>query len=135
MKTTCISLIIALGAATIFSCKKYDDGPRLSLRTKKARVANEWQFDKVTFSNGQDLTAGFADNSIEFDKDGTYTERDGTSTITGTWKFASDKEDLVLSPDNNSAAQLLHILRLKEKEFWFTNELNNGVYTYHLSAK
>jgi hypothetical protein len=35
--------ILCIGiTSTYTSCKKYDEGPALSLKSKKARVANEW---------------------------------------------------------------------------------------------
>ena len=117
------------------TCKKYEEGPRLSMRSKKARVANEWQYEKVTSPNGADMTAYFINHSIEFKKDGSYIGTEGTSSWTGTWQFASDKEDLVLTESGSGDAHTYRIIRLKNKALWFTMVTSNGVYEYHLSPK
>ncbi len=137
MKTKHILGAIAiLLAAFTFSCKKYEDGPTLSLRSKKARVANEWQYDQVVAPNGTNITAQFANNSIEFTKDGEYIASYGTSSAqTGTWRFASDKEDMVLTPNDNSDATVMKIMRLKGKELWFSIEESSGIFEYRMSQK
>lgn len=134
MKTTHL-LIIMLTSVVLFSCKKYDDGPVLSLRTKKSRIANEWQFDQVVAPNGTNITTQFANSGFELSKDGEYIITEGISAETGQWRFASDKENLVLTPNDNSSATLLMIMRLKEKDFWFSIEETDGIYEYRMSPK
>jgi hypothetical protein len=46
--------IITLG--TLNSCKKYEDGPAFSLRSKKSRVAAEWNVKKYTYGGVDVLT-------------------------------------------------------------------------------
>ena len=54
-KGTVGKLVIGLGLLVIgFGCKKYDEGPGLSLRTKKARATAEWVVSSYT-SNGSDI--------------------------------------------------------------------------------
>lgn len=43
------SLVIA-GALTFAACK-YEDGPKISLRAKRDRVANEWRIEKYTYND------------------------------------------------------------------------------------
>jgi hypothetical protein len=31
----------------LFSCKKYEDGPLVSFRTKKTRITGVWKLDKI----------------------------------------------------------------------------------------
>ena len=50
------------------ACKKYDEGPALSLRSKKSRIANKWKVDKL-FKNGVDSTKYYA-------AEGTWAETD-----------------------------------------------------------
>jgi hypothetical protein len=67
-------------------CKKYEEGPTLSLRTKRDRITNLWKFENVTY-DGQDVTSQFnrADYIITFDvlKAGFYTftlrDKDGSA--------------------------------------------------------
>lgn len=133
--TPLIVLICLCLVAALSSCKKYDDGPRLSLRTKKSRIANEWQYKKVTAPNGVDMTSQYVDNYIEFQKDGSYIDTDGTYSSTGTWQFASDKEDLVLTESGSGDAYTYHIIRLKNKEFWFTLANQFGTYEFRLEPR
>lgn len=105
----------AIAASALPSCKKGENDPFLSLRTRKARVAGEW---KVTSGKGSNTQTGAwnpytsswtYDGSTQseteggnttsfprtitysFEKDGTYTHTDisdgATVTTTGTWNF------------------------------------------------
>ena len=126
-------LIAVASCAAIFSgCKKYDEGPRLSLHTKKARIANVWRFDKVLSSSGSTMTSFYDDFIVEFKKDGEYVETQSNITSTGTWEFIGDKEQIRLRYDNsNGAPSILTIRKLKNKEFWF----ENGDYEFHCKPK
>lgn len=57
-------------------CKKYEEGPTVSFRTKRDRITNLWKFENVTY-DGQDVTNQFnrANYIITFDvvKAGFYT--------------------------------------------------------------
>lgn len=94
--------VILLAAA----CGKYEDGPTMSLRSRKARVANIWTYDKVTV-NGKDFTIFFDTNYTkyewEFTKDGIYDLRTtfifGPDSlipfnVNGVWDFVEDDEYL-----------------------------------------
>lgn len=120
------------------SCKKYEEGPSFSLRTKTARVVNVWMIDK-DIENGTQvaLTADDLDDSWEFKKDGAFIYTDpGNSTSTGTWAFTSDKKQIVLtfSPPNPLTLSLT-ILRLTNDEFWFTTMNGSDKSEIHLKTK
>ncbi len=129
MKTRHILLVVGtLIAASSTNCGKYDDGPRLSIRTKKARIANIWQFDKVIASNGSTVTSLYDGMTVEFTKDGKYIEEQQSYSTTGTWELADDKEKIKITYDNSSSSpNVLTIRRLTNKEFWF----ENGDQTYY----
>lgn len=116
------------------SCKKYEDGPALSLRTKKSRFANEWKYQQIIAPNGSNITASGANVTFEFTKDGNAIITQGTSSVTGTWQFASDKDNVVVTTGSSGNAFTMHITRLKEKELWYTIE-NNGTYQYRMIPK
>lgn len=124
-----ILFLIALAMFALFaSCKKYDDGPRLSLRTKKARIVNTWQFDKVISSSGSTVTSLYDDMTIAFTKDGKYIETQQNSLRTGTWELIEDKEKIKITYDGSNAIPgELTIRRLTNTEFWF----ENGNQTYY----
>lgn len=127
---TPIRLIIAVFFMSLIStsCNKYSEGPVISLRTKKARLTQKWEFVSGTHSY-----AGFAEAySFEFDKNGEFIielEKDTTSTqfFTGTWEFGSKKGTVITYLPSIEYRRLtfldvyeeLNITRLKIDEFWF----------------
>ena len=48
-------MLMVIAVLLLAGCK-YEDGPAISLRSKKARAANTWQIDKA-FENGVDRNA------------------------------------------------------------------------------
>lgn len=121
------SAIIFFGI-TLFgltACNKYEDGPKLSLRSKKERVANTWVIEKA-IRNGNDVTDEYEIYTLTTSKDGdaklnativfggfTY-----TTNTNGTWEFSSNKEKLIFDYENDDADNTYQILRLKEDELW-----------------
>jgi hypothetical protein len=80
--------IVALlvGSVSVTGCGKYEEGPSVSLRTKKARVVGTWEIEKV-MENGVDITtdirAVIASESIEFKKDETFTASQTLTSLFG----------------------------------------------------
>lgn len=143
-------IILGLCGCLILSegCKKYPEGPALSLRSKKERVANTWKLDAL-ISGGVDSTAYFNsffnDYTVSLTKSGGYTIsynfRGFSVSETGDWAFSSDKEDLQITPKTVSygtvpSASVLQIMKLYEKELWLRSFYGNGVAKeYHFSPK
>lgn len=102
----------------VSACGKYEEGPSLSLRSKKARVANEWKIVYAyDFDDQQETTADYSNETWEFTKDGQFIEREGNIVDkTGTWDFISDKEEITISIGTD--IDKYKILRLKENEMW-----------------
>ncbi|MDD4575741.1 MAG: hypothetical protein PHI36_04870, partial [Bacteroidales bacterium] len=46
-----ILLLLAVFATTFSACKKGEDDPALSLRSRKARVAGEWKMTNIKSTN------------------------------------------------------------------------------------
>lgn len=139
---------LLIGSVTVTGCGKYEEGPSISLRTKKARVVGEWELEKI-LENGVDKTSDYravvASETIEFKKDETYTAAysytsllgGGTDSESGTWAFASDKEKFSTSTTENNVTttSTVDIIRLTNSEFW-TKEVDGGdTYEYHYKAK
>ena len=122
-----ISYVVAAGATamTLNSCNKYDDGPGMSLMTKKSRVAGEWEVKSI---DGETMTQGYTVN-MEFEKNGimtySYTLGSTSYTYAGTWDFASDKENLVMIVDGGS--QVYEIKKLENKEMWLDDDASSAV--------
>lgn len=103
---------------SVASCGKYEEGPGFSLRSKKARVANEWKVDYAYDHDDQrEITADFTGETWEFTKDGEFFERENRELDdAGTWEFISDKEEIIISFPTE--VERYTILRLKENEMW-----------------
>jgi hypothetical protein len=108
-------LVVATG------CKKYEEGPGFSLRSKTARVANDW---KIVYANDYRdtliVTESYIGETWEFAKDGNFIERDNGSVKNGKWSFISDKDSLQVTEGTNIDTYL--ILKLKENEMWLKDK-------------
>ena len=123
--------LMALG-----SCKKYTDGPALSLRSKKARLCQTWVTQYYS-ENGVDKTTDwnntFQSAYISLNKDGNYSIYykllgNFDYNETGTWAFTANKLNVVYTRVTPSADQWdWHILRLTKKEFWISDVNSSGV--------
>ncbi len=120
LTTLLLSLILVFGST---SCK-YEDGPGVSLRSKKARVAGDWTIEKTIDEDG-DVDTEWEGYEINFDKDGTgktsytYTFAGVTTTseITFTWEFSDSKKNLKITDEDGDVTESL-ILRLANDEMW-----------------
>ncbi len=111
-------LIISLCAFAFTDCKKFEDGPMFSLRTKKARVEGDWKIVKYT-TDGVDVPFN-SDFIIHIKKGGSYTINQSTNTLDGKWELGEDGDDLILTPNDASILRSSYrILKLKNKEMWW----------------
>ncbi|MBL4655084.1 MAG: hypothetical protein JKY33_04605 [Bacteroidia bacterium] len=121
-----LSVLAILGVFTLTSmtgCKKYEEGPALSLKSKKGRVANKWKIEYAfDIDDNEVVTSDYAGETWEFAKDGEWIERDNdVIDKSGTWDFISDKESIKITKDNNNI-DYYDILKLKSKEMWLKDK-------------
>lgn len=115
-----ICILALVASSCLFSCK-YEEGPNLSLRTKKARLSGTWNVDKITEDDGNIITpTSNYSLTYEFDKDGTGSyelEVLGIKNETKLeWEFVDQKKKLKIDyADGNTITPL--ILRLTNDEF------------------
>ena len=124
-------LLLAI-AATFGACKKYEEGPGLSLRSPEVRIEGTWKVFKATDKDGNDFTADFNGVEITFTKDGVYkyagTNQGVTFTATGTWSLNSDKTMITTKVSFDFGGVTITdettstILRLTKKEFWILTD-------------
>lgn len=132
----------------IAGCKKYEDGPWLSLRTKTARITGWWKFEYFSM-NGNDSTSAFI-NSYQEDPYYAILPKDqsGEKVLKtvhgyGNWSFHDHNNYLHLRNTNispttpitlpyNSGEVFWKVLRLTNKELWLSIELNQNTYEAHL---
>ncbi len=89
MKNLFINLFVVF---FLFSCGKYENGPSISLRSKKQRICNIWQSN---YDN---------DEIFEFKEDGScelYYLSDLPFKYEGTWEFSDDKSQISTNVSGN----------------------------------
>lgn len=120
--------------AVVQSCQKYEDGPMISLTSRKNRVANTWKVDNYKI-NGTDYTSLVTGYEETFSKDGAYAYDWGILDGSGTWAFKNNEQDIQLSGSDDHASRKLTILKLEEDQFWYTYLDGNDKYEMHLITK
>ncbi len=125
-KITLIAFALFIGAISFNSCKKYEEGPGISLRSKTSRLVGDWKTVVLTKNNEDQLHTSFSEAGVtttvntepqfSINKNGTYTASVNlTYTIdiaglgsttdtensvdTGKWEWNGDKTKLILTKD------------------------------------
>ena len=128
-----VSLFLTGGVIT--SCKKYEHGPGISFRSKKARLVNKWKIEEIKDSSGDKRTLKEEESNLVVDikDDGTLSATTSVTllgqetelTADGTWEFTEKKEKLNVKFDFKFNGQSIQktddtytILKLKNDEFW-----------------
>ncbi|MCK9480292.1 MAG: lipocalin family protein [Bacteroidia bacterium] len=125
-------------AVNFTSCKKYEEGPSMSLRSKKARLAGEWKLDKVIY-NGKDITSEFLQLmgtvELNIEKDGTAEMFYGTQRDESTWEFNSGKDKVIFTDTRDKETTTLTILRLTNSEFFAEEVDDSDKYRWEFKSK
>lgn len=128
-------LLLAVLVIPFASCKKYEEGPGLSLRSRTARVANTWKVEYYSI-NGNDQTSAFntlTPNYREvYDKDGNYSFSFDGNSGSGRWEFQNNDLEIKRSGVSSQSSETLFILKLKEKEFWYQLKDGSDTQEVHL---
>jgi len=118
-----VTLMFAVCTIIALSGCKYEDGPGLSLRSKKARVTAKWEVKKVLY-NSFDETSEYGYYMWEIGKDGTFFLTDGQNHLfggckceSGEWDFVLDKEALDFRYDDGRIERY-NIKRLTTNDLW-----------------
>lgn len=126
MKKIIRTVVIASLAVAAFSCdKKYEDGPAVSVMSRKERVANYWKIQKA-IENGEDISEDYDQYDLYLTKNGdatltanySYGTFTFSSTTNGSWTLQNDDTELEVDFENNDADETYQILKLEEKELW-----------------
>lgn len=140
MNRSILILVLAI-AFVIPGCKKYDDGPLVSLVSKGNRVNGTWYFQSVLYGN-IDSTSRYTYQRIDFyysrkyeggaftwDHDLIAQTLNENIYETGTWKFIADKDSFEMVTYKNhlkdSVSTKWKINRLAYKEFWLERHIRD----------
>jgi hypothetical protein len=126
MRAAIILTTLAILAVSSSSCKKYDEGPMVSVWPRKERIANKWQFAAVTI-NSKDTTRLFSDHVVEYTDKGTAIYQIGNIKYFGTWQLNNGGTDLDVSYDSLGRMSY-RILMLKEKVLKYRDKNSNWEY-------
>jgi hypothetical protein len=140
------TLIIALASfcalLTVNSCKKYEEGPYLSFKSREERISNTWRVDKF-YKNDEDITVAVNQDLPElkwtFSINGsitrTVTINNQPIVVTGQWALQSDDEEIriVINTQFYTEDTVWVIIKLMEDEFWVRYSINGDIFDVHLA--
>lgn len=113
-----ILLILAL-LCTSTSCKKYEEGPLISISSKKKRLSQTWFVKLVEDTDtGEEITGSYATMRWKFAEDGVFTETyDTLPSSSGGWNFIREKESIQITiPGDQTDIRNYKIVRLAKKQ-------------------
>lgn len=140
MRKAVFLLLGIFSIATLLThCKKYEEGPALSFRSKEARLANNWDV-KVALEDGVDKTYWFRNWTIDITEDGRFAttdldDRDSTVSASGFWWLTNEKEDLLLvynDPPVDPDRFTYQIRNLRDDELWIQMKGDSSTWEYRL---
>jgi len=109
----------------LLSCKKYEDGPLVSFRSKQARIVGRWELDKVIV-NGVEKRDDLFFFRMDISDGGEVVLYGKGGIIKGVWQFDNNKESIKFKFETDNSWTKETILRLKEKELWLmSREIDN----------
>jgi hypothetical protein len=135
-----LSLLCTLLAGS--GCKKYEDGPYLSFKSREERISNTWKVGKV-LKNEEEITplvnTDLPNLKWTFSTNGEATRSvdvNGTTvTVAGQWALQSDDEEIRIVIDSQlySEDTVWVIIKLMEDEFWVRYAINKDSYEVHFT--
>lgn len=123
---------------TLNSCKKYDEGPYLSFKSREDRISNTWGIEKI-YKNDEEIAVTQEEGwKWTFSKNGTISRRFYFMGIlyiaNGTWSLESADEEIhinLTSPLYNENSVWI-ITKLMEEQLWVKYADNGDNYELHL---
>lgn len=111
---------------------KYEEGPNLSLRSRKARVVGNWYYYEY-IEDGKTTAADDDEKELrwEFKKDGAFKlQKSPSPADEGTWEF-DDRKDSLIIRFNAGGRVAYKIIKLKNKEMWLKNKTFSSEVEWH----
>ena len=137
--TIYLSLLLIIASA----CKKYEEGPLISLRSKEKRLCQTWNLEEVT-KDGEAIVNSDLSYKWKFHEDGNFTlyrseQNSGsweTEEVPSKWKWTDDKEAVEVE-GFNAPNYWTHydIKKLKYDELILELTIEENVYRYVLKPE
>ncbi len=140
-----IPFLLVLAVVLTGGCRKYEDGPLFVLKSREARVAQNWVAEVVA-RNEIDETDKYAIYNLTFSDNGRlnwriqqFTDPTVIETLAD-WQLASNDEEIRLefdTPDPVSGETRLLYLKLSQlttKEMWISYTVNGDRYRARLKS-
>jgi hypothetical protein len=126
--------ILTISILLTVSCKKYPDGPLLSLRSRSERLSNTWKIENYKI-NGNDFTSLIPSYTETFTKNGSYNYSWSVFEGSGTWSFQNHDKEVKLNGNDDQSSRTLYILKLEERALWYYYMDGNDKHEFHLNEK
>lgn len=118
MKATYLTLLTLL--CLVSSCRKYPEGPDVSLLPRRERIEGKWVAESVKI-NSIDSTANYKSYIWEFTRQYSVILQIDKTKSTGVWSTATSDKDFVIDYDNG-VREMYQIRKMMNKEFWIRNK-------------
>ncbi|PKP18157.1 MAG: hypothetical protein CVU05_14170 [Bacteroidetes bacterium HGW-Bacteroidetes-21] len=136
MKSSLVYLLFIPFFILITSCGKYDEGPSLSLLSKKQRFTGTWELARFYIGENQIQITNKEEMTVN--KNGTFTKSIIISTNSfnsnGNWEFSEDKESLLMKYSATTTETWM-IKRLSNRQLFAEFQTPSSVYRYEYVKK
>lgn len=140
LKIYFVATLIAVFSLTFSSCKKGEDDPVVSLKTRKDRFTNTWVLTKYE-KNGVNQDISGSTYTYDVFNNGTLTQTiEGSvfgfptrSVKNGNWEFVNDEEDVKITIDDSPTTY--NVQRLASNELWLKQLKDGDTYVYYFESK
>ncbi|MFK7970843.1 MAG: hypothetical protein AB8F95_10770 [Bacteroidia bacterium] len=118
--------IALLAVSLLFGCKRYEDGPVISFKSRTERVQNEWKANVFSRNDLNELDQyEYMNVTVDADRfviEAKFLNEDSVYRFDAAWELASlDRQIKTTFPStvtNEDALLYFDIFKLKEDELW-----------------
>jgi hypothetical protein len=114
-------VVVMISTLAITSCKKYEEGGKMSKRATEKNIVQTWSPD-VILRDGSNVTDVFTQKNYIFEIQSTNTysiKERGLPIETGRWNFSEDRSEFIKTLDGTNQVVPCTISKLTKDEFWF----------------
>jgi len=133
-KSTAIVTLLLVVGSVFQGCKKYEEGPMISFKSRTERVSNTWKIDNYKI-NGSDYTSLMGSYDETFTNKGAYSYNWGLISGSGKWEFQNRDKEIKLNGIEEQSSHTLNILKLEENAFWYYYMKDGDRHEFHLISK